>query len=171
MTIRPGARPGISHIPANVRRRPAWLFATWFWCGLSPKAPGTVGALAATLIAWPLAHIGFGRTEFLVLSLTLLYPAIRSAGFVANEIGRKDPQIVVIDEVLGQWLTLAGALRFDIWTLALAFGLFRLFDIWKPPPIRLIEQVPGGAGIVLDDMMAGAYAALVLFLVGWFNHL
>ena len=59
----------------------------------------------------------------------------------------------------------------SIWlTFALAFGLFRLFDIWKPPPIRLIEQIPGGAGIVLDDMMAGAYAALVLFLVGWFNH-
>jgi len=52
----------------------------------------------------------------------------------------------------------------DFFTFALAFGLFRLFDIWKPPPIRLIEQVPGGAGIVLDDMMAGAYGALVLFL-------
>ncbi len=52
----------------------------------------------------------------------------------------------------------------------MAFALFRLFDIWKPPPIRLIEQIPGGAGIVLDDMMAGAYGALVLFLMGWFNH-
>jgi phosphatidylglycerophosphatase A len=89
---------------------------------------------------------------------------------VAAQTGRKDPQIIVIDEVLGQWLTLTGAMRFDFWTFVLAFGLFRLFDIWKPPPIRLIEQVPGGAGIVLDDMAAGAYAALVLFLAGWFNH-
>jgi phosphatidylglycerophosphatase A len=104
------------------------------------------------------------------LAFALLYPAVRAASVVAVESNRKDPQVVVIDEVLGQWLTLAGAMRFDFLTLALAFGLFRLFDIWKPPPIRLIEQVPGGAGIVLDDMMAGEYAALVLFLVGWFNH-
>jgi phosphatidylglycerophosphatase A len=129
-----------------------------------------VGSLAAILIAWPLSHLGFTRLHFLILSLALLYPAIRASSIVAALSGRKDPQIVVVDEVLGQWLTLAGALRFDWLTFALAFGLFRLFDIWKPYPIRLIEQIPGGAGIVLDDMMAGAYAALVLFLVGWFNH-
>jgi len=153
-----------------MRNKPAWLFATWFGCGLSPVAPGTVGSLAAVLLAWPLSRIGFGRLHFLVLALALLYPAIRAAGKVAAESRQKDPQVVVIDEVLGQWLTLAGALRFDFPTFALAFGLFRLFDIWKPPPIRLIERIPGGAGIVLDDIMAGAYAALVLFLVGWFNH-
>jgi phosphatidylglycerophosphatase A len=153
-----------------MRNKPAWLFATWFGCGYSPFAPGTVGSLAAILLAWPLSLLGFGRIHFLILALALLYPAVRSASTVAAESGRKDPQVIVIDEVLGQWLTLAGALRFDLLTFALAFGLFRLFDIWKPPPIRLIEQIPGGAGIVLDDMMAGAYAALVLFLVGWFNH-
>jgi phosphatidylglycerophosphatase A len=150
--------------------RPAWLFATWFGCGLSPFAPGTVGSLAAILIAWPLSRLGFGRLQFLILAFAPLYPAVRAAGIVAVDSARKDPQVVVVDEVLGQWLTLAGALRFDSLTLALAFGLFRLFDIWKPPPIRLIERIPGGAGIVLDDMMAGAYAALVLFLVGWFNR-
>ena len=151
-------------------RSPAWAFATFLGCGFSPFAPGTVGSLAAIAIAWPLSRLGFGRIHFLILAFALLYPAIRAAGIVAAESGRKDPQFVVIDEALGQWLTLAGALRFDLTTFALAFGLFRLFDIWKPPPIRLIEQVPGGAGIVLDDMMAGAYGALVLFLVGWFNH-
>lgn len=153
-----------------MRYRPAWLFATWFGCGYSRVAPGTVGSLAAILLAWPLSRIGLGRIHFLILAFALLYPAVRAASIVAADSRRKDPQVVVIDEVLGQWLTLAGALRFDLLTFALAFGLFRLFDIWKPPPIRLIEQIPGGAGIVLDDMMAGAYAALVLFLVGWFNH-
>jgi phosphatidylglycerophosphatase A len=153
-----------------MRNKLAWLFATWFGCGLSRYAPGTVGSLAAILIAWPLSRLGFGRLHFLVLAFLLLYPAIKAASIVANLTARKDPQVIVIDEVLGQWLTLAGALRFDFLTFALAFGLFRLFDIWKPPPIRLIEQIPGGAGIVLDDMMAGAFAALVLFLVGWFNH-
>jgi phosphatidylglycerophosphatase A len=145
-------------------------FATWFGCGYSPVAPGTVGSLAAILIAWPLSRLGFTRFHFLILSLALLYPAIRAATIVATESKRKDPQFVVVDEVLGQWFTLAGALRFDFLTFLMAFALFRLFDIWKPPPIRLIEQIPGGAGIILDDMMAGAYGALVLFLMGWFNH-
>jgi phosphatidylglycerophosphatase A len=149
--------------------RPAWWFATWFGCGYSPAAPGTVGSLAAIVIAWALSLAGFGRLHFLVLAFLLLIPAVRSAGVVAGQIGRKDPQIVVVDEVLGQWLTLAGALKLNVLALAIGFGLFRLFDVWKPAPIRLIEQIPGGAGIVLDDMMAGAYAALVLFLVGWFN--
>jgi phosphatidylglycerophosphatase A len=74
-----------------------------------------------------------------------------------------------VDEVLGQWLTLAGAPRLNFRSLLLGLMLFRIFDILKPPPIRLIEQIPGGAGIVLDDMMAGIYAALVLFVLGWFN--
>jgi len=154
-----------------MKHRLATQFATFFGCGLSPVAPGTVGSLGAILIAWPLSLLGFGRLHFLVLALVLLYPAIRAAGIVATSSGRKDPQTVVIDEVLGQWLTLAGALRFDLLTFAIAFVLFRLFDIWKPPPIRLIERIPGGAGIVLDDMMAGAYAAVVLFAVDmWFNQ-
>jgi len=105
-----------------------------------------------------------------ILSLLALYPAIRAAGIVAIEAGSKDPQIIVIDEVLGVWLTLAGALRFNWRSFLFAFVLFRFFDILKPPPIRLIERVPGGAGIVLDDMMAGSYAALVLFALGWFNR-
>lgn len=152
----------------------AWVFATWFGCGLSPVAPGTAGSLAAILIAWPLSLAGFGRLHFLALSLLLLYPAIRAAGIVEKQSGRKDPGIVVIDEVLGQWMTLAGAMRFDSLTFVVAFALFRLFDIWKPPPVRSMERIPGGAGIVLDDMMAGVYGALVLFLAGqahiWFNH-
>jgi phosphatidylglycerophosphatase A len=151
------------------RNRVAWLFATGLGCGLFPYAPGTAGSLAAIFIAWPLTQAGFTNLSFLILSLVLLYPAIWAAWMVERECGRKDPQIVVIDEFLGQWLTLAGGFHFTWLTFAAAFGLFRLFDIWKPPPIRLIEQAPGGSGIVLDDMMAGAYGALVLFVMGWFN--
>jgi len=151
------------------RTKPAWLFATWFGCGYSPFAPGTAGSLGAMVIAWPLAKAGFGNIQFLALSLVLLYPAIRSAGTVALESGRKDPPVVVVDEVVGQWLTLAGARHYDWKTFTLAFALFRLFDIWKPPPVRQMEGIPGGAGIVLDDMMAGVYGALVLFATGWFN--
>ncbi|MDP9171485.1 MAG: phosphatidylglycerophosphatase A [Acidobacteriota bacterium] len=153
----------------KTERGPAWIIATWFGCGYFPKAPGTAGALAAIVLAWPLAQLGFTRLNFLILSLAALYPAIMASEIVARQSGRKDPQIVVVDEVLGQWLTLAGALRLNVRSFAFAFILFRFFDILKPPPIRLIERVPGGAGIVLDDMMAGAYGALVLFLLGWFN--
>lgn len=150
------------------RNRPAWLFATWFGCGWMPKAPGTAGALGAIAVAIPLWRwAGFGNLHFLALSLVFLYPGIRAAGIVAEESGRKDPQFVVIDEVLGTWLTLAGAQQITWWTFLWAFLLFRLFDIWKPPPIRRIERVPGGAGIVLDDMIAGLYGALVLFLLSY----
>ena len=81
----------------------------------------------------------------------------------------KDPQFVVVDEVVGQWLALAGArtLELEIWLAA--FLLFRLFDIWKPAPVRQLESLPGGVGIMADDLMAGVYAALVLFVAGCFN--
>jgi phosphatidylglycerophosphatase A len=149
----------------------AWLFATWFGCGYSPIAPGTAGSLGALVIAWPLARAAsFKNLHFLLLSLLILYPAIRAADIVAAESGRKDPGLVVVDEVIGQWLTLAGAVRYNWQTFVMAFLLFRVFDIWKPPPVRQLERLPGGTGIVLDDMMAGVYGALVLFLIGWFNR-
>jgi phosphatidylglycerophosphatase A len=70
---------------------------------------------------------------------------------------------------VGQWITLAGAATLNWKSWIAAFALFRLFDIWKPPPVRQLEKVSGGAGIVLDDAMAGIYAALVLYTAGWFN--
>ena len=81
----------------------------------------------------------------------------------------KDPGMVVIDEVIGQWLTLAGVTTFNWKTWLAAFLLFRAFDIWKPPPVRQLEGLPGGLGINADDAMAGVYAALVLSAAGWFN--
>jgi phosphatidylglycerophosphatase A len=99
----------------------------------------------------------------------LAIPGIWAAGVVARESGREDPQIVVVDEVVGQWVTLAGAIVLNWKSWLLAFVLFRLFDIWKPPPVRQLERLPGGIGIVGDDAMAGVYGALVLFAAGWFN--
>jgi phosphatidylglycerophosphatase A len=147
----------------------SFLIGTWFGCGYSPKAPGTVGSIAAIAMAWPMYKLGFNNVGFAALSLAALPLGIVSASVVAMETKRKDPQIVVVDEVLGQWLTLAGATRLNIRSFLFALVLFRLFDILKPPPIRHIEKMPGGAGIVLDDMMAGVYAALVLFLMGWYK--
>ena len=148
----------------------ARLIATWFYCGYFPKGPGTAGSIGGLIIAIAL-HLwtGMGAVGFGVLALVGLLPAIWAADVTARVTGLKDPQIVVVDEVVGQWATLAGALRFNWKTWLIALLLFRLFDIFKPPPVRQLERVPGGAGIVLDDAMAGVYGALVLFAAGWFN--
>jgi phosphatidylglycerophosphatase A len=154
----------------DMKRGPAFWFATWFGCGLVPKAPGTVGSVAALVIAWPLVfHHGWQPLWFGILAIAILWPAIRSATLVSIGTGRKDPQIVVVDEVVGQWITLAGATRLNSPAFLYALILFRVFDIWKPPPIRRIEQLPGGMGIVLDDVLAGAYGAVILYLLGRVN--
>jgi phosphatidylglycerophosphatase A len=148
----------------------ARLIGTWFGCGYAPIAPGTAGSLAALLIAWVLhTYAGVSGIGMAWLSVALSLPGIWAADVVAREIGRKDPPIVVVDEVVGQWMTLAGATTLNWKSWLLAFALFRLFDIWKPPPVRQLEHLPGGLGIVADDAMAGVYGALVLFAAGWFN--
>jgi phosphatidylglycerophosphatase A len=106
---------------------------------------------------------------FLLLAAAIAGPAVWSAGAVAIAGKREDPSIVVVDEVLGQWIALAGAGIYNWKTYLAAFLLFRLFDIWKPAPVRQLESLPGGVGINADDAMAGVYAALVLWLAGCFN--
>jgi len=148
----------------------ARLIGTWFGCGYAPKAPGTAGSLAALVIAWVLhTYAGVSAIGMAWISVALSLPGIWAADAVARAIGKKDPQIVVVDEVVGQWMTLAGATALNWKSWLLAFAVFRLFDIWKPPPVRQLERLPGGVGIVADDAMAGVYGALVLFAAGWFN--
>ena len=106
---------------------------------------------------------------FRSFALLLLKPAVWSATAVERESGRKDPGMVVIDEVVGQWITLAGAVHLNWKSWLGAFILFRFFDIVKPPPARQCERLPEGLGIVADDAVAGVYGALVLLAAGWFN--
>ncbi len=150
-----------------------WLatsIATWFGCGYAPVAPGTVGSAAAIVIAALLTvYAGFGPLHVALLAAVLTPPGMWAASRVARALGKEDPGRVVVDEVLGQWLTLAGAGLLNLKTLAAGFVLFRLFDIWKPVPVRQLERLPGGIGIVADDLAAGVYGALVLFAAGWFN--
>src|SRR5206468_12579755 len=101
----------------------------------------------------------------------LVTPGIWSAGVMARVEGGKDPSIVVVDEVIGQWIAIAAAPVINWKSVLAAFILFRLFDIWKPPPVRQLESLPGGWGIVADDIMAGVYAAFVLWLGGRFGLL
>jgi len=150
--------------------RLAFLLATWFGCGYSPKAPGTAGSLAALAIGILLHEwLGLAGWHFLVLAAVLFLPAVWAAGVTARVKKLKDPQIVVVDEVIGQWIALAGARPLNWKSYLAALALFRLFDIFKPPPVRQLEALPGGLGINADDVMAGIFAALVLFAAGWFN--
>ena len=148
-----------------MRKRLALPLATWFGAGYSPFAPGTAGSLAAIVIAF-LARRWVEPWQFALWAAVLAIPAVWAAGVTAEIVGRKDPGIVVVDEVIGQWITIAGASTIN-WKSALAaFALFRLFDIWKPPPVRQLEALPGGIGINADDAMAGVYGALVVYLLG-----
>ena len=150
--------------------RCALVLATWFGCGYFPWGPGTIGSLAAVVIAMLLQHYAHaGRLALLVLTVILLWPAIWASTRAARMLGRKDPGMVVVDEVLGQWVALLGAAARG-WRVFLAgFLLFRLFDIWKPWPVRNFEKLPDGAGIVMDDLAAGIYAALILYIGEFFK--
>jgi len=143
------------------------VIATWFGCGYFPWAPGTVGSAAAIIIAALLhAYAGAGRWTLLLLTVIFLAPAIWSATQTEREVKKKDPGIVVIDEVLGQWITLLGAASLGLEAYVAGFVLFRIFDVLKPWPVRQFEKLREGVGIVVDDLAAGAYAAFVLYVGG-----
>jgi phosphatidylglycerophosphatase A len=148
----------------------ALTLSTWFGCGYFPFAPGTVGSLAAVLIAAAIDHWLGGTRQFLFGSLfLLLMPAIWASTVTAKETGKEDPGLIVVDEVLGQWTTLLGVSSYSVRSFFAAFVLFRILDIWKPWPAGRLESLPGGYGIVADDLAAGLYGALILYLGGLFG--
>ncbi|MDR3738155.1 MAG: phosphatidylglycerophosphatase A [Terracidiphilus sp.] len=153
----------------------AWTIATFFGAGFGKPGPGTWGS-AATVLLWAAVAYGLHPAPQTLLLIVLaaialsLILGIPAATVVARESGRKDPQFVVIDEVAGQAITL---LFSPIgWQYALtAFILFRLFDITKPFPVRQLERLPAGWGIVLDDVGAGLYALGIATLLRIYLHL
>lgn len=143
----------------------AWV-AFGFGSGLSPVAPGTCGTLAAiplylllVLLPWP----------YYVAAVAVLFVAgVWASGRMVRALGREDPQAVVVDEMVGFWITMLAAPAVHWAWILLGFGLFRLFDIAKPWPIAgLDRQVGGGLGAMLDDVLAGVYAAVVMAGIGW----
>ncbi len=147
----------------------AWALATWFGAGYLKPGPGTYGSVAAAVLWFLAAHIFPCSATTLALAtlaaavlITLI--GIPASTIVARESGRKDPGFVVIDEVAGQLFALT-LMRPD-WPHALiALILFRLFDIWKPWPIRKLEALPNGTGIMLDDVAAGLLALLIALIL------
>jgi phosphatidylglycerophosphatase A len=147
----------------------AFIVATFFGAGYGKPGPGTWGSIAAVLLWGAFAWGSNPAPQVLLLTLLAgialtLALGIPAATIVARESGRHDPQFVVIDEVAGQWITLLFCP--PDWAHGLiALILFRLFDVTKPFPIRRIEKLPEGWGIVLDDVAAGLYALGVASLV------
>ena len=129
-----------------------------------PGAPGSWGSLAALPFAWVIATFR-GAPGLAIAAAIVFLAGWWAAGAVVTASGIEDPGAIVIDEVAAQWLVLLAAPR-DPPAWALAFVLFRIFDIWKPWPIRRLERLPEGTGIVLDDVAAGILALAVGLALG-----
>ncbi len=151
------------------------LLFTAFYAGYFPVGPGTAGTLVALAI-YLLEYLAFGQYSWivnLVMVALLAYPAIKLGDAGEEYFGVKDPQQVVLDEVLGYWISVL-FWPFD-WKIALAaFFIFRIVDMIKPPPIRSLQEKRGGLGIMIDDYLAGVYtnviilaAVLLLRFLGW----
>ena len=162
----------MAEIEAPSSRAPLWatLVATFFGLGRLRPGPGTWASGAAALIWFGLAKWIPPGSQWAVLAglaAMAIVIGIPAATKVARACGVKDPQFVVIDEVAGQWIALLFAPR--AWkTLLAGFILFRVFDIVKPPPVRQLERLPEGTGIVVDDVAAGVYALALMQLLLYF---
>jgi phosphatidylglycerophosphatase A len=160
----------ISHAPAA-----GWatMIATFFGIGRLRPGPGTWGS-AVTVLLWAAAAYPLNPAlrpgVAVALAIFVIVIGIPSATRVARACGSKDPQFVVIDEVAGQLIALI-AVPLAWKTFLAGFILFRIFDIVKPPPVRQLEQIREGAGIVLDDVAAGIYALIVMHLLLHFGLL
>lgn len=145
------------------------FIATGFGSGLFPFAPGTVGALLATVI-WGIFsffmpyHVLLWVTVGLIIFFT--FAGIWATNGVEKEWG-KDPSRVVVDEMVGVWIALLGVSEGNYFHLIAAFVLFRLFDIFKPLGIRKMESLKGGVGVMMDDVLAGIYSLIVLIGIRW----
>ncbi|MEO9899723.1 phosphatidylglycerophosphatase A [Nisaea sp.] len=146
---------------------PVRVAATFFWSGQAPFAPGTSGSLAALPFAWLFLWLG-GWQLLLAAAVVVTLVGFWSAGRYAESLGYEDPGSVVIDEVAGQWIALLPA-ALDPVSFAIGFAAFRILDITKPFPASWADKkLTGALGIMLDDIFAGIYAALIVLAAQYF---
>ena len=142
-----------------MKDRLATAVATGLGSGYAPVAPGTAGSLVGLALFWPVHHLPLvGQVVATVLVFAL---GVAASARVARRLGIEDPGLVVADEVVGMWVSLLGLPLTGVTAVA-GFVLFRVFDVFKPYPARDLEHLPGGWGIMCDDVMAGIYANLLL---------
>lgn len=149
-------------VPRHLLRDPGHLLAFGLGTGLAPRAPGTAGTLLGVLLYLALMSVGVGHLGLILVTLAVTAVGLWCSGRAARALGAPDHPGIVIDEVAGlllsMWLVPGSAV-----TVLAGFALFRFFDIVKPWPIRLVDRrLHGGAGIMLDDLLAGAAACLCL---------
>ncbi len=173
--MRSDATAPVVNLGEGSRAAPLWatLVATFLGAGRLKPGPGTWGSLATVIAWWVLSHFlphSWILPANVALAALVIAVGIPAATQVARASGSKDPQFVVIDETAGQLITLIGAPL--AWKTFLAgFILFRAFDIVKPPPVRQLEKLPEGTGIVVDDVAAGLYGLAVMQLLLHFGLL
>jgi phosphatidylglycerophosphatase A len=157
----PSATPG----PAALLRDPGHLAALGFGAGCVPRLPGTAGTAVGVLVYLPLQGIAWHLQAAVAALLFAL--GVWLCGRTARALGVHDHPAIVWDEIVGYLVTMIAAPAGWLWVV-IGFLLFRLFDIWKPWPIRLLDRrVPGGAGIMLDDLAAAGFSLLVLQLIAY----
>jgi phosphatidylglycerophosphatase A len=159
-------------LDANARRAllatPGGWIACGFGSGLVPKAQGTMGSLVA-LLPWLLLR-QLPVPVYLLVIVAGFAVGIWACNVAGRAIGVADHRSVVWDEFIGQWLALLPALLAPWWTVILGFVLFRIFDVAKPWPISWLDRrIKGGLGVMLDDVVAGLFAAIVLAFVLHFS--
>ncbi|HOG10926.1 MAG TPA: phosphatidylglycerophosphatase A, partial [Smithella sp.] len=142
------------------------FLATGFGSGLAPFAPGTAGTLVGILICLPLIPLPWILRLLLVLALLALSFYVSDQAEKIYK--RKDDQRIVIDEIIGFQITML-PVEINVLSICAGFVLFRIFDIWKPFPVRNMQGFPGGWGIVADDVAAGIYAGMVLWLLTYWR--
>lgn len=150
----------------NFKDPGTWV-ALWFGCGLMKPGPGTWGSLGA--LPFGIIFLVLGGPLVLLLAALVLFPVgLWSAGIVEKATGKHDLSMIVIDEVVGQWIALAAAVLAPVY-IVLAFVLFRFFDILKPWPVCYFDRKVNGAwGVMLDDVAAGMMAGACLIGIRWY---
>ena len=150
---------------SRLLRHPAGWIASGFGVGFAPVAAGTFGSVAALLPWWWMRELPWPHYALVVLLAFGL--GVWAAQWVIGTIQVQDPSVVVWDEFVGMWIALAVVPRGWVW-IAVGFALFRLFDIWKPWPVRWADRdVHGGFGAMLDDALAGVMALIALQALAW----
>lgn len=154
-------------LSASLLKNPIHALSLGFGTGLAPKAPGTFGTLVGVALYWLLCSLQLSLALYIAVTVLCFVVGVWICGYTAKALGVHDHPAIVWDEVVGYLITMTFAPSDWYWMLA-GFLLFRLFDIWKPWPIRVIDRgVHGGFGIMLDDVLAGVYAAIGLNLIFW----
>lgn len=140
------------------------LFLSWFYTGKVPKAPGTIGSLATLPLIFLLHYLQINIYSLIALIIILYVAAVVITQKVQEKYSLKDPQWIVIDEVIGMLITWAFVMNIEFHTLFLVFASFRMFDIIKIWPASYFDRLHHGVGTITDDVISGVYAGIITLL-------